>query len=129
MKNFYVLLIAMPLLFSCEKFDEDVIEISGLYHANVLGISGPHIISVAYDRGDEILIEAPFDGYEWTYIYADVDKQKDFIKEIDIYEQEIGPGVYIWGDGFYQDGTLQIDYTIEFSPFEIYDYRIVGVQH
>lgn len=120
---------ALFLFIACEKYDEDVVQISGLYHANVLGISGPHTISVAYDRGDEIVIEAPFDGYEWIYIYADVDHQKDFIKEIDIHEQQIGPGIFIWGEGFYQEGTIQLDYTIEFSPFEIYDFRIVGVQH
>ena len=129
MKKFYFLIMPLFVFIACEKYDEDVVQITGLYHANVLGISGPHTISIAYDRGDEIVIEAPFDGFEWIYINADVDHQRDFIKEIDIYEQQIGPGVFIWGEGFYQEGTIQLDYTIEFSPFEIYDFRIVGVQH
>jgi hypothetical protein len=128
MKKFYFLLLSTLLFISCEQFDENVVEISGIYQANVLGVSGPHTISVYYDYGDELLIEAPFDGFEWVTVYADVDNQEDFVKDIDIHNQEIWPGVYIWGDGFYNDGVLQLDYTIEFSPIEIYDFRMVAGQ-
>lgn len=129
MKQIYFLLFGMIIFCSCERFDENVVELSGIYTANILGVSGPHSIAIAYDRGDEIIIEAPFDGYEWISIFADVDNQTDFIKDIDLYEQEIGPGIFLWGDGFYNNGNLQLDYTIEFSPFEIYDFRLVGSQH
>jgi hypothetical protein len=129
MKKIYFILFGIFFLFSCEKIDEDVVEITGIYQANIQGVSGPHTISVAYDRGDEIVIEAPFDGFEWIYIYADVDNQEDFIKNIDIYQQEIGPGIFIWGEGYYNDGTIQLDYTIEFNPFEIYDFRLVGSRY
>lgn len=127
MKYILLFLGGLMIFSSCERYDEDVIEISGLYDATVLGISGPHTISVAYDRGDNISIEAPFDGVQWAIIRADVDHQQDRIKRIDIFEQEIGPGVFIWGEGSYFEGTLQLDYTIDYG-IGLSDFRILGNQ-
>ena len=128
MRNFILLILLAFSINSCEKYDEFVLEITGLYEGNVVGITGPHTLSISYDRGDNIVIEAPFDGFVWSYIYADVDHQEDRLKEIDIYEQEIGPGIFIWGEGSYFDGTLQLDYSIDFG-YEIIDFRIIAIQH
>ena len=127
MKNFLLFLLLVVIISSCEQYDEDVLEMTGIYEGNVVGVTGPHTMSVSYDRGDEIVIEAPFDGFIWTQVFADVDDQEDRVKDIDIYEQQIGPGIFIWGDGSYFNGTLQLDYTIDFG-FEIIDFRILATQ-
>ena len=127
MQKFILLLMLAIGVMSCEKYDEDVLGITGLYDANIIGWSGPHTISVAYDRGDEIIIEAPFDGFVWGEASADVDDQGDEVKRIQIYDQEIGPGVFIYGEGSYFNGTLQLDYTLDFGV-EIIDYRLLGSQ-
>ena len=127
MKDFILFFSLIALFTSCERFDEDVLEITGLYEGNVVGVTGPHTMSISYDRGDEIVIEAPFDGFIWTQVLADVDDQEDRVKDIDIYEQQIGPGIFIWGEGSYFEGTLQLDYTIDFGR-EILDFRILATQ-
>ena len=127
MKKMILLIFLGLSVASCERFDEDVLEITGIYEGNIVGVTGPHTISVSYDRGDEIVIEAPFDGFVWAQIFADVDNQRDRVKRIDIWEQEIGPGVFIWGEGSYFEGTLQLDYTIDFGR-ELVDFRFLGSQ-
>ena len=121
------LLFSCIVFTSCETYDEFVIELTGLYEANILGISGPHTISIAYDRGDNIVIEAPFDGFVWTQAYADVDDQEERLKYIDIDDQEIGPGIIMYGEGTYLDGVLELDYAIDFGN-EIVVYTLIG-QH
>jgi len=128
MKKIILFLLIGLSISSCEKYDEYVLEMTGLYEGNIVGITGPHTLSVSYDRGDEIVIEAPFDGYVWVQVYADVDHQEERLKEIDIYEQEIGPGIFLWGEGTYFDGTLQLDYSIDFG-YEIVDFRLLASQY
>lgn len=127
MKKVLLVFLVAGFFTACEQYDEDVLEMTGIYEGNVVGVSGPHTISVSYDRGDDIVIEAPFDGFVWTQVYADVDDQEDNVKDINIYEQEIGPGVFIWGDGSYFQGTLQLDYTIDFGR-ELVDFRLLASQ-
>jgi hypothetical protein len=127
MKKILLVFLVAGLFSACERYDEDVLEMTGIYEGNVVGVTGPHTMSVSYDRGDEIVIEAPFDGFVWTQVFADVDDQEDSVKDINIYEQEIGPGVFIWGDGSYFQGTLQLDYTIDFGR-ELVDFRILASQ-
>ncbi|NNF36366.1 MAG: hypothetical protein HKN68_19845 [Saprospiraceae bacterium] len=127
MKKILLVLLVAGIFTACEQYDEDVLEMTGIYEGNVVGVTGPHTMSVSYDRGDEIVIEAPFDGFVWTQVFADVDDQEDSVKDINIYEQEIGPGVFIWGNGSYFQGTLQLDYTIDFGR-ELVDFRILASQ-
>lgn len=127
MKKVLLVFLVAGFFTACEQYNEDVLEMTGIYEGNVVGVSGPHTISVSYDRGDDIVIEAPFDGFVWTQVYADVDDQEDNVKDINIYEQEIGPGVFIWGDGSYFQGTLQLDYTIDFGR-ELVDFRLLASQ-
>ena len=127
MKKILLVILIVGLFTACERWDEDVLEMTGIYEGNVVGVTGPHTMSISYDRGDEIVIEAPFDGFVWVQVFADVDDQEENIKDIDIYEQEIGPGIWIWGNGSYFRGTLQLDYTIDFGR-EIVDFRILASQ-
>ena len=124
---FTLLAIIIITITSCEKYDEDFFQITGIYDARVVGLTGPHDIGISYDNGDNIVIEAPFDGFVWIAVYADVDNQDEAVKQIDIHWQEIGPGIFIEGEGAYLNGSLQLDYTIDFTT-EIIDFRIVGSQ-
>jgi hypothetical protein len=113
------------LFFSCDTLDQDVIPIVGVYESHVQGLAGPFSMSVSADRGDNILIEAPFDGFEWIVIEADVDNQQEDFKEIKIFDQEVGNGVFIEGEGFFFDGTMQLDYSIDFGNDRL-DFRLIG---
>jgi len=128
MKNNNHLLLPLFLLFSftaCDNFDEEVLPLVGTYEAHVQGISGPFSMNISADRRDDVFIEAPFDGFEWVLIEADIDDQEDALKDIDIDRQEIGNGITIRGDGFYLDGSFQLEYTIDFNGEE-QDFIMVG---
>ena len=51
-------------------------------------------------RGDDILIDAPFDGEDWYVVRADIDESSQAKWKIDINRQQLSPRVEIWGEGF-----------------------------
>lgn len=110
---------------SCNEIDDNIYEMVGIYIGNVVGGTGPFDLSISADGGDNISIEAPFDGEYWSVIRADVDNEDAYIKDIDILRQGLGGDVEIWGDGFYTDGTIQLDYHMRFGNQQFY-YRIVA---
>lgn len=112
MKKYVLILLGFVCLYSCDPYDEDVLPLVGIYDGNVQGYAGYFTISVSIDRGDHILIDAPWDS-EWFYVLeAEVCNEADFEKEIHIPFQSIGPGIEIEGSGVYFDRTLQIDYEL-----------------
>lgn len=117
------------LLFSilgCEdSFEDSITEVLGIYDANVVGVSPLFDLSVSLVNGDNIRIEAPFDGDVWSVVDADLDRLDENVKTIEIYRQGLGGGVYIAGEGFYSNGTIQLDYTMQFGN-EFYDFTIIG---
>lgn len=113
--NFYILLLPIALLSSCDVIDERIYPVVGVYRAHVLGVAGPFDLIVSTDRGDNILIEAPFDGFEWFIVRADIDNQDKSVMEIDIPAQDVGGGIRISGDGFYHDGTVELSYTVDYG--------------
>jgi len=67
---------------SCtDKYNEDVFLVAGIYEANVVGVSGPFLISVLVDHGNDILIDAPFDGEYWYVVEAHINNEEEIIKE------------------------------------------------
>ncbi|MBP9194316.1 MAG: hypothetical protein KBF57_06495 [Saprospiraceae bacterium] len=127
MKKTITLLSFALILFSCQDIDDEILPILGVYDAHVVGINGPFSINVSAAGNDDILIDAPFDGEFWSVVRADIDETDRLKWDIDIYRQSIAPGVEIWGDGFYYDGTLQLDYTMQFFG-ENFDYRMLAQQ-
>lgn len=123
----YFLLISGFLLTSCEKYQEEILPIVGVYEANVIGLAGPFSISIAVDYGDNIQIDAPWDGENWIVVDAEVRNEFDFQKRIKIFDQNLEDGTRIWGEGVFQDYSLQLDYTIRIDRVE-YDYTIVGTK-
>lgn len=127
MKKIFTLLFLASLMTACQDIDDDILPIIGVYEAHVTGISGPFSIDISAAGNDDILIDAPFDGEIWSVVRADIDETNRLKWDIDIHRQSLGPGVEIWGDGFYYDGTLQLDYTMQFFG-ENFDFRMVAQQ-
>jgi len=128
MKNNNHLFLSFLVLFflsSCNGFEDEVLPLVGTYEAHVQGVTGPFSMNISIDRGDDIFIEAPFDGFEWVILEADIDNEQDDLKDIDINRQDIGNGISIKGGGFYLDGSFQLDYTIDFNGDKV-DFIMIG---
>jgi len=113
MKSLVFLLITATLTISCENYNEDVFEVVGSYDTSIIGLPGSFDMIVASDSGDNILIEAPFDGSVIDVISADLDCVTCEFKEIDIERQELDGNIKIWGRGLYSYGTIQLDYEMD----------------
>jgi len=129
MKNFIYLLgfLSTILLISCDPYDEDILPIVGSYEANIIGLVGSFDMAISTTGGDNIRIDAPFDGFDYYLVDADIDNEEEWRKEIDIDRQEIAPDVYIEGRGVYFDYSIQLDYSIEDFTGE-YDFTLVASQ-
>jgi hypothetical protein len=114
-------------LVSCEKYQDEVLPVVGVYEANVLGVGGPFSISISVDYGDNLLIEAPWDGEVWDLVEANLQNEFDFKKFIRIRDQRLADGVRIWGEGVFYDYTIQLDYTIRIEGVSEH-YTIVGTK-
>lgn len=124
MKKFTLLILLISLL-SCQDYDQDLIEIAGVYEASVVGVATPFSMVVSADYGDNILIEAFFDGEIWDVVEADVDCLDCDVKDISIPFQNLERDVFIEGEGFYSDFTIQLDYRMTIFGV-VYDYTLVG---
>lgn len=113
---------------SCEVYDEDVVELIGSYEGHVATVSGPFSFNVIYDAADNLIIEAPFFGSDYTIISVDIDQEEQFVKSIDVPTQLLFPGVEIFGSGFYVDRSLQIDYVIREGSIE-QSFTLVGTKN
>lgn len=120
MKYSVVVFSLLITLISCEEYNEDIIEIAGIYQASLVGVNGSFDMPISINYGDNIAIEAPFDGFVWDIVYADVDCTDCDVKEIDIEEQQLGEGVFIEGSGVYSFGTVQLDYVMYIYNEEYY---------
>jgi hypothetical protein len=112
---------------SCQNIDEDIIPVVGIYRAHVLGVAGPFDLIIGTDGGDNVIIEAPFDGIDWYTIIADIDNQNESIMDININNQEISAGTKMKGSGFFKNGTIELKYTITVEGKRS-DYTIVGTK-
>lgn len=123
--KYCIVLILSFLLISCEKYDSDTFEIAGVYEASIVGLNGSFNMPISIEYGDDIIIEAPFDGTVWDIVYADIDCSDCDIKDIDIQWQELDDGVSISGRGAYSFGTIQLDYEMTIFG-EVYVFTLIG---
>ena len=124
----YLILLCLGLfIISCEKYDEDVLPVIGVYEANIVGEGGPFSISVSSDFGNNILIDAPWDGENWFVAEARVTNEFDFEKDLRVKNQEIENGVRLSGDGIFFDYSIQLDYTIRIDGVR-HDFTLVGTK-
>jgi len=124
MKKITLLILLISQL-SCQDYDQDLLEVVGVYDASVIGITTPFSMVVSADYGDNIIIEAFFDGEVWDLVEADVDCLDCDVKDISIPFQDLERNVFIQGQGYYSDFTIQLDYRMTIFGVD-YDYTLVG---
>ncbi len=128
MKKLLFLAVVLILISSCEKYEDCVLPIVGVYEAHVVGVSGPFDMVISEYRGDRIKIDAPWLENTWSVLDADTDGcYDDFKMNITIPVQTFDEYRDIGGKGFYSDYTIQIDYTI-YDGDDRYEYTIVGTK-
>lgn len=120
-------LLSTIFLFACEPYDEDILPIVGTYEGSIIGVTGGFDMAISTTGGDNIRIDAPFDGFDYYLVDADIDDEEEWRKEIDIDNQEIAPNVFIEGRGVFFDFSIQLDYTIE-DPSGRYEFTLVASQ-
>ncbi len=115
-------------LTSCMDIDDEILPVVGVYRAHVVGVSGPFDLVVSTDSGDDILLDSKLDGYEWYVAKADIDNQDKSVMDIDIFDQNIAPGTFIKGEGFFRDNTIELRYSIDFGNGEIVNFKLVATK-
>lgn len=115
-------------LSSCMDVDEDILPLVGVYRAHVVGVAGPFDLIISTDKNDDILIDSKLDGFDWYVAKADVDNQNKSVMDIKIFDQDIAPGTFIRGDGFFRSNTIELRYTINFGNGEIIDFKMVATK-
>ena len=123
-----ILLSFFAMLFiSCEKYNEDVLPVVGVYNAHVIGGHGDFAMSIQVDYGRNITIDAPWDDFFWYVAEAKVRHEEDWDKEIRIPSQWLDHGIEIQGEGVFFDQSIQLDYSLWIDGHR-YDYTIVGTK-
>jgi hypothetical protein len=114
--KYFTLLAAITVLLTssgCEQYyDNRVLPITGVYEGSIIGFPRVFRFDVAANGGDDLVLEAPLDGQIWDVIVIDVDNKDNRRMDLDINFQTLEPGVTINGDGFFIEGRLQLNYTI-----------------
>lgn len=108
-------------------FNEDIYPLIGVYDANIVGVSGPFVISVTASGGDDINIDAPWDGENWDIIEVDVDNPHEWEIDLDINDRSYGADGEIDGSGIFVDYTIQLDYTVKIDG-EDEDYTLIATK-
>lgn len=114
-------------LTSCFDIDENILPVVGIYRAHIVGVAGPFDLIISTDRGDDVIIEAPFDGDYWYTIKADIDDQTERIIDFDINDQQVAQGIMLKGDGFFVNGTIELRYTMRFGNEKV-NFKLVGTK-
>lgn len=129
MKKGFILLIVFALIgtVSCELYDERVLPIVGIYEGQVVGVSAPFRFNVSAKSGHRLLLDAPLDGEVWDVITIDIDNKDNHRMNINIKNQSLEEGVTVKGNGFYLNGTLQLNYTLNVQG-DKRNYKLVGQQ-
>ncbi|HMP31801.1 MAG TPA: hypothetical protein PKD85_19520 [Saprospiraceae bacterium] len=112
---------------SCELYDERVLPIVGIYQGQVVGVSPPFKFNISAKSGDRLLLDAPLDGDIWDVITLDIDNKDNPRMRVTIPTQTLEEGVSVKGSGFYLDGTIQLNYTINVYG-ERRSFKLVGQQ-
>ncbi|MBK8347566.1 MAG: hypothetical protein IPL08_08025 [Saprospiraceae bacterium] len=120
-------ILSATVLSSCYDIDEAILPVVGIYRAHVVGVAGPFDLIISTNGGDNVIIEAPFDGIDWYTVKADIDNQHERTMDIRVGNQEIAPFTKMKGTGFFRDGTIELRYSINFDG-EWIDFKLVGTK-
>ena len=127
MKRLILLTFVVLTVIGCERYDERVLPIVGLYQGQVVGVTRPFKFSISAKYGDNLEIDAPMDGDVWDVVTLDIDNKDDEVMRVRIPFQTLEDGVSIKGDGFFQNGTIQLNYSITVDGRKA-NFRLIGEQ-
>lgn len=126
MKKYLLLLILIPAFMGCEEYDDALVPLVGVYEGVLVGEPGVFTMSVSVE-GNDLIIDAPFDGFTFGIIESNVRNEEQEIIDLDFCGQELYPDVFICGDGFYNYGDIQLSYELDFG-FGIEEFIIVATK-
>jgi len=126
-KVFYMMVLLVFTGWGCELYDERVLPVVGIYEGQVVGVSAPFRFNISVKAGDRLLVDAPLDGEIWDVITLEIDHKDEPRMLVTIHNQTLEQGVTVRGSGFYLNGTLQLNYTIN-GFGERRNYKLVGRQ-
>lgn len=117
--NHTLYLLCFSLVFflpACDPLDEELVPMVGVYEGHLVGISGPFSMNIFLD-GNDLFMEAPFEGFEYSVIEVDVNNKDQEIVDFEFCNQDIGFDLTACGDGIFSNGSLQLDYEIDNGSF------------
>jgi hypothetical protein len=126
-KVFYMAVLLVFTGWGCELYDERVLPVVGIYEGQVAGVSAPFRFNISAKAGDKLLVDAPLDGEIWNVTTIEIDNKDEPRMRVIIHNQTLEEGVTVRGSGFYLNGTLQLNYTIN-GFGERRNYKLVGRQ-
>ncbi len=118
-------ILSLLLFISCEEYNDHLTEMVGIYDGKLVGDNQFFDVVISLDRGDDLRIEAPFDGEIIDLAIVDVDCVDCDVKELSIDDQFLDQDVSIVGSGFYSFGSIQLDYTMYIFG-DTYDFSLVA---
>ena len=127
MKNYLLFFLLSISIMSCERYDEELIPLAGVYEGVLVGDGAIFTMSISVDRND-IILDAPFDGFEFAILESNVRNEDQEVFDLDFCNQEIYPDVFICGEGFYSYGDLQLNYELDFG-FGVQEFILVATKY
>lgn len=118
-------ILSIITLVSCQEFNDGLVEMVGIYDGRLVGENQIFDVVISIDGGDDLRIEAPFDGEIIDLAIVDVDCVDCDVKELNINEQYLANDVSIVGNGFYSFGAIQLDYTMYIFG-DTYEFSLVA---
>lgn len=127
MKRFLLFWSVIVLFSGCYDIDEDILPVIGIYRAHIVGVAGPFDLVISTAGGDDVIIEAPFDGDYWYTVRSDIDNQQERIIDFQIHSQQVDRDIQMRGKGFFVNNTIELRYTMEFGNKPV-NFKIVGTK-
>ena len=126
MRKLLLLFFVLSGLISCERYQDELVPLVGVYEGIIVGEPGAFTMSVAVE-GNDLIIDAPFDGFSFSIINANVRNEDEDIIDLDFCGQQIHPDVVICGDGFFNFGDIQLWYELDYG-FGVEEFVLVATK-
>ena len=127
MKQLLLFPFLLTIVSGCYDIDEEILPVVGIYRAHIVGVAGPFDLVISTAGGDDVIIEAPFDGDFWYTVRSDIENQDERIMDFRIGNQQIDRDINMRGKGFFVNNTIELRYTIDYGN-ESVNFKIVGTK-
>lgn len=103
-------------LMSCQQI-RPLVPVVGVYDGFVIGQSDVFAMNVSVGGSEDIIIDAPINGFDFTTFEANLSNNNQEIIRIDFCSDALDRNIFICGDGYYFDNSLQLDYEVDSGGF------------